>query len=525
MPASIWHCLLFSTPAKLFPSLFCVSFAAGWVAGLRWRSTDRDATASKARSWATQTGAFTAAVACLAAHMAAPHRFTSLTAVIYLVLSLLPCAMFATLGAGLAGRLFKTGPTAMASRTPWGPVPFLANALLPTVAAMVWPLGFVWGKLATAPKPAQLAVKFSTRDAPAPRYTEVNGFPEADAWQLSMTEQEKFSGIDARSPCAFSADETQIAYVARHPSGLKLQTRHLHEAGPDHTVPVQDTVHAMAWSPDASKVILVTSTNGALWVCELDKGSGIQLPIPRLHANDQYRLHWWKPEMVLVFSRRDKPRLLSLDTLRLTEADRYASWVVLSDEEKEKLTRAADTPALRAPPKVRYRLLNFGDGTPTALVAEQIGPPFSRVLTRASGGQVSAFSNGDGSLLFLREGDTLRQLSMGLRDSPALRYTAEAGEELPSIEPLKAALTALSVRAAITQPIVNPLNGKTVAGIMARIKGYARLLSVAGKDCTVWIEQEREPVRAGDVLMSLSAIQGGREYSASREWWAVLKSG
>lgn len=38
----------------------------------------------------------------------------------------------------------------------------------------------------------------------------------------------------------------------------------------------------------------------------------------------------------------------------------------------------------------------------------------------------------------------------------------------------------------------------------------------------MWIEQEQQAICEGDVLIALSAIQDGEEFSASRDWWAVI---
>ncbi len=402
----------------------------------------------------------------------------------------------------------------------------VASAVLPAAALLVWPSVYVIGKVleetpvvvVAAPTPAVAP------PPPQPRYVKPEGFDSANAWKRIVSHEDAIPNADAKSPAELSHNERQIAFVARERGEHQLVVRHLYDPGPDYSLTVDGGIAAMAWSPDDKRIIFLSSVSGAIWVCVPESNKLIRLPIPVLDRGQRHGLVWWREESVVVYPSRGDPGILSLDSLRIATAAKDPEWAKLTEDERTRIGQEAFTPGMEKTPMAQFAFIGgIGDAS-RVLALNDEESLYTSLAATAEHGFTSAFPNRDGTMFFLMEPERLRILYMGLRKSPSLRFIAESKGDFPAVAAAKTALEQRSVRAVVVAPIINPLNGKTVAGDPKTIKGYARFIAADDKTCTVWIEQERQPIREGDVLMMLSAIQDGDEYSISPDWWAVIKA-
>ncbi|WP_176159243.1 TolB family protein [Prosthecobacter debontii] len=400
------------------------------------------------------------------------------------------------------------------------------NALLPAFGVLVWPAVYVFGKAMEKPSVVVTAkpTPIVSTPPPQPRYVKPEGFDSANAWKRIVLHEDAIPNTDAKSAIELSRNERQIAFVARERGEHQLVVRHLYDPGPDYSLTVDGGIAAMSWSPDDKRIIFVSGVSGAIWVCVPESGKLIRLPIPALDGGQRYGLVWWRDESVVIYPSRGDPGILSLDSLRIATAAKDPQWAKLTDDERTRIGQEAFTPGMEKTPKAHFAFIGgLGDDSRTLALNDEESL-YTRLAASAEHGFTSAFPNRDGTMFFLMEPERLRILYMGLRQSPSLRFVAESKSDFPTAPAVKTALEQRSVRAAVVAPIINPLNGKTVAGNPRTIKGYARFIAADDKTCTVWIEQERQPIREGDVLMTLSAIQDGDEYSISPDWWAVIKA-
>lgn len=529
MPNSLWGHFLPSSASKLYPPIFTAAFAAGWTVGFVRLHTDQHEEDGAIRSQASITGLLTALVGCFLAYTAsngpqgASLPFLAVAA--FFALGLLPCAMFATIGAGFAYRAKRREPLLSGAWVERERVAALiASAILPAVAVLVWPAVYGVGKFLEKP-PVALAPTPVVVVAPGPsvpRYVKPEGFDATNAWKRIVTHEETIPNVIEKSPFVFSHDERRLAFVMHDRGEFRLAIRQLYDPGPDRSLPLRGGIIALAWSPDDKRIIFLASESGAFWVCEPETGKMIPLPIPVLDPNEYHGLVWWKDESVVVFGKPGETGLLSLDSLRITSANEVPDWTKLTEDERDRIGREAFVPTMDRTEKVKFTFVGGTGDDLRALALVDDESLYARFAARADRNLAGAFPNRDGSMIFVVESQRLRILYMGLRQSPQLRFVGEASKDFPTSAIVSAALTKRAIRAAVAAPIVNPLNGKTVAGNSAQIKGYARLISASAKTCTVWIEQERQPIREGDVLIALSAIQDGDEFSVDRDWWAIL---
>lgn len=528
IPGTLWQKFLPSYGALVFLPLFGSALASGWLSALTRLRKGREVPEGTVRSQASITGCLTAVVACFAANAANGFRLPLEAVAMFTGFGLLPCALLATMGAGIA---YRFGERRAASGDPSAGrrrvFTLVISAVLPAMGVLVWPAVYVAGRflekptIVATPVPPPMVV---AAPPPQPRYVKPEGFDAANAWKRVVSHEATISNIDSRSAIALSRDERRLAFVTRDNGRSQLVVRQLYDPGPDYSLALDGGIVAMAWSPDDQRIVVFSSRGGAFWVCVPESGHMVRLPIPVLERDPPMGLVWWRDESVLVYGGRGEPALLSLDTLRITPAHENADWAALPESGRAMISQAAFVPDMGRTATATFSFVDGIDDASRTLAIKDDESLYARVVARVDRNLASMFPNRDGTMLFLMEPGRLRILCMGLRESPSLRFIAESKVGFPATPTVKAALENQAVRAAVVSPIINPLNGNTVAGDPTAIKGYARFIAASDKTCSVWIEQESQPIQEGDVLIALSALQEGDEYSVAPKWWAVLKS-
>lgn len=513
IPGTQWEKLLPSFRALIFLPLFGSAFAAGWLVGLLRLKAGQAEQEGAIRSQASITGFLTALVACLAAHAASGNaRLPLEVAAMLTCFGLLPCALLATVGAGFAHRIKERSVNAVA-----------ASAALPAAAVLIWPTVYVAGTFLGKPPAAVAPATATPLSAPTPRplYVKPSGFDESRAWSRAVIREDVVADLAGGSPLALSHGGTQVALVRRAGGVHHLTARHLYDPGRDLAAPAPGPIPLLAWSPDDERIVALDH-RGAFSVWDLREGALIPLPIPKVDPGDVAGIVWWQPEDVLVLARGGEPQVLSLDTLRLAPASRHPGWIVLLRERQASIVREAEPPPLHAGDRVRHALAKWGDAR--TLMAHDATALYGRALLSGLPDTGRAFSNRDGSVLFLAEPERLRILYIGLRDAPTLRFAVASRDDFPTGEAPDAAVTERAIECVVCPPIINPLNGKTVAGDVERAKGLARVIAAEGKAATVWVSEEREPITTGDVV-TLPRDSRARGALLSPEWFGVLEKG
>lgn len=511
----------------IFLPLFSSAFSAGWLVGLLRFKIGQDEEVGAVRSQASITGILTALVAFFAAHAASGGGQLPLeVAAMLTCFGLLPSALLATIGAGLAHRTRDRRAAFGGALAGWRQMlALVASAALPATAVLVWPAVYVAGKFLDKPPTTIPAPTLAVAPPPPkPRYVKPEGFDSANAWKRIVSHEDAIPNADSKSSVELSQDERRIAFVIHERGEHQLVVRHLYDPGPDYSLPVDGGIAAMAWSPDDRRILFLSSERGELCVCVPDDSRVVRLPIPILETGHRHGLVWWRDEYVVIYPSRGDPVILSLDSLRITTASEVPEWSNLTDSERARIGQEAFPPDMGRTETAKFAFIGGTGDISRSLAINDDESLYTRLTASAERGFTSAFPNRDGTMFFIMEPERLRILHIGLRQSPPLRFIAEAKSDFPTHPAVKAAMDERSVRAAVAAPIINPLNGKTVAGDLTAIKGYARFIAANDKTCSVWIEQEREPIREGDVLITLSLIQNGDEYSVSPDWWAVLKA-
>ena len=531
LPDSLWNRFLPFPASRFFLPAFASAFAAGWLVGAWRQSSGLSEEEGAIRSKASISGLLAALVACAAAYAAslgsAAPPLPLVLALVFLFLSILPSALFATVGANLGHRT-RRRQTVLGGA--WGGrervLALAVSATLPAAGVLVWPAVYVLGKVLEKPPIVVVAAPTPAvaLPPPQPRYVKPEGFDSANAWKRIVSHEDAIPNADSKSPVKLSRDERRLAFVVRERGEYQLVVRHLYDPGPDYSLTLDGGIAAMSWSQDDKRIIFLSGESGAIWVCVPESGKMIRLPIPVLEKDQRHALVWWREESVVVYPSRGDPGILSLDSLRITAATKDPEWSKLKEDERMRIGQEAFPPDMGRTAKAKFSFIGGTGDASRVLAINDEESLYSRLAASAERGFASAFPNRDGTMFFIMEPDRLRILYMGLRQAPSLRFIAEAKGDFPAVPAVKTALEKRSVRAAVAAPIINPLNSKTVAGDPRAIKGYARFIAATDKTCSVWIEQERQPIREGDVLIMLSAIQDGDEYSVSPDWWAVIKA-
>lgn len=237
--------------------------------------------------------------------------------------------------------------------------------------------------------------------------------------------------------------------------------------------------------PDDKRIIFLSGGSGEFWVCVPESSKLIRLPIPVLDGGQRHGLVWWRDEHVVIYPSRGDPGILSLDSLRITTATKDPEWSKLKEDERMRIGQEAFPPDMGRTATAKFAFIGGTGGDSRVLALSDEESLYARLVATADRSLTGAFPNRDGTMFFIMEPDRLRILYMGLRQSPSLRFMAEAKEDFPTIPAVNTAMEKRSVRAAVASPIVNPLNGKTVAGDPKRIKGYVRFIAATGKTCSV----------------------------------------
>ncbi|MBX7208554.1 MAG: hypothetical protein K1X78_09600 [Verrucomicrobiaceae bacterium] len=431
--------------------------------------------------------------------------------------------LFANLGAGLSRRVreresFLGGAWGKRERV----FAFAASAVLPAAAVLVWPTVYFADKLmakaVVAVLPAALPSPPPKPEPPKPRYAKPEGFDAANAWKRVVLKEDVIADVVGGSPFVLSHREDRVAALVRRNGKSLLVARHLIDPVEDRQVEIAVAVGPMAWSPDDRRLIAATADGGFV-VIDWERATVIPLPIPKADRKTLNDVIWWRDEDVVVTFRQGQPQALSLDTLRLSPLSEHPVWAKLTEADRSRVFASVDPPHPSVP-KVRYAFARDGDGL--SLLARDAEAHYSRVLLPGISSLQVDFWNRDGSIVFFAERERLRILYMGLRDAPTLRFAAESREGFPATDEVKAAIKNRTIECFITEPIVNPLNGKTVAGDVAHAKGVARVIAAEGKAATIWVSEERGPIREGDVitLPRVASPNGGAPLSPT--WFAVL---
>ncbi len=475
---------------------------------------------------------------------------------IALALLALPPSVFFGLTGALLAEILKSNAGETGARTPskaTGRTEKSAAfrfALLLTIGCYLSPLLVT---LKPAPKPAPVAAVApkptpaatpTPRPTPQPpppwRYQMPDSFNTAEAGRIIVTEQRSLGEIAKGLPAAMSPDGLRFA-CCRGGERTQVQITDLESLDVLASAQAPESPGAFAWSPD-SKMLLIVSEGEqrSLTVMDVAKARMMALPLPRGARLPEGRPIWWVVQRV-AFARGEKvSSVLNLETLRVEPADASPLWNALGNTEQLDILRGAAT---HLPRNERWEMqigtaLRSYSISPDApeqwkwsfslqvvLVDRRNAHRFLLPSVRADWGDGFTASR-DGTRLIRIHDEQATAFFMGLRQEPPTRFKISMSEA-PEAS-MTGMLAKKNVAAFVCAPVINPLNGKTVAPNRSLVKAIVRVAKWQDKMAEFWIDENYIPVQPGDVVCDPHTWEATKPHPAGQfcknEWFAVIES-
>ena len=475
---------------------------------------------------------------------------------IALALLALPPSVFFGLTGALLAEMLKGGAGETDARSPYQAARRTEKsaafrfALLLTIGCYLSPLFVIFKPepkpapvVAVAPKPTPAAttVQRPTPQPPPPwRYQKPDSFDTAEAGRIIVSEQRSLGEIVKGLPVAMSPDGLRFA-CCRSGTQTQVQITDLESLNVIASAAAPESPGSFAWSSDSRMLLIVSEgEQRSLTVFDVAKARMISLPLPRGAQVPEGRPIWWDNQYVLFF-RGEKPRsVLDIETLRVAPAESYPVWQALSEVQWSNILHetAAHLPgndrwemqigtALRS-----YTILpaaaepwKWAFSMQVVMVDRQKARQFLLPSVRADMGDAFTASR-DGTKLVRIHEEQATVFFLGLRQEPPARFKISMPEAPESA--IAGVLAKRNVAAFVCAPVVNPLNGKTVAPNRSFVKGIVRVAKWQDKTAEFWIDENYLPLQPGDVIADLHTWEGTQPHSVGHlgksEWFAVIDS-
>ena len=469
------------------------------------------------------------------------------------LLSIPPSIFFGLTGALLA-EMMKGGAVESDGRAPSPATARIEKsatfrfALLLTLGCYLSPLLVT---LKPAPKPAPVAavapqpttVPTLTPKPPAPppwHYQKPEGFDTAEAGRIAVVEQRNLPEIAKGMPVAMSPDGLRFA-CCRAGTRTQVEITDLESLDVIAIAQLPETPAVFAWSPD-SKMLLITSEGSerSLMVLDVAKARILSLPLPRGARLPEGRPIWWDTQEV-IFARGEKvSSILNLESLRVAPADGSPKWKALGDAQRLDFLHEAVAhlsrndrwemqfgTALRSysiPPNASEKW-QWAFSLQVVVVDRKKAHRFLLPSVRTDTGDAFTASR-DGTKLVRIHDEQATVFFLGLRQETPARFKISM-PEAPEVS-VADALAKKNVAAFVCAPVINPLNGRTVAPNRSVVKAIVRVAKWQDKTAEFWTDENYLPLQPGDVIADLHTWEANQPHSAGQlgkdEWFAVIES-
>ena len=389
-----------------------------------------------------------------------------------------------------------------------------------------------------APPAPRITIPAPPPPPPKWRYEKPAGFENAVAANIAIAARRDLGEVASQLPVAISPDGLRFAFCHSGQPARILVTD-LETLDVIASVSAPETPATFAWSPD-SKMLLIAGEgeNRRLQVFDVATTRLLSLPQPRDKRVPGGQPRWWNAEEVIFGGQAAPAALLSLDNLRVTPLEDAPSWKALTEEQRgrERSKVVAQLPRnehwqMQIETAVRHYEVPVDSSTEwkaaetlhLAFVDAQNATRQLIMPAEIKSGDILVAAS-DGTKFVIVRDDRAMIFYFGFRVAPSNSFTV-AMPDAPE-EVLAAKLDKKSVAGFVCAPLINPLNQKTVGPDRTRVKALARLASWQDKAAEVWIEEEYQPIKPGDVLADLHTWEEHKPQPAGEigkaEWFGVI---
>ena len=383
--------------------------------------------------------------------------------------------------------------------------------------------------------------------APPPpyQYEIPEGFLQAGANRISLIRSESIEGVIPHAPARISPDSKLLAFCRerfRKVSVVIVQTNNRQEVA---NINVSGTPSALAWSEDSTRLVyLCLDEERYAGVLDSKDGSNVELPIPsgeRLPS--QSELAWPFENQVVFVTSQNEDAFLDLETLRVHPLSESEEWSMLTEERRAVFHARAQGNYFSSdrwsvaphvfvtsyqPPNHFQRGWKHDTATQMAVKDHELAYENRIDLGQFKSGY-KLIATPDRSIFIHLHDDSAEFLYMGLRDEPELRATFSLSQMFPGEEVPQELVTHLenkTLAAFVCASITNPLTGKVVGPDRNQVRAIARLAMAGADKVELWISEELEQVREGDVVADLHYWQRNEPQSLSitelEDWWTPM---
>ena len=404
----------------------------------------------------------------------------------------------------------------------------------------------------TPPPPEPVPPVEPEREPPPPppppyKYQRPAGFLEAGAERITITQREDYHGILTNAPVSISPDSAMLAFCHKRLRGVSVVVIRLDDRQQVVSIPLKDLPIGLAWSQDSQRLLYIANGDPRIaGVLSLEDASSIELPIPYAQRlPNQANMVWPFEKQVAIFAPRFDPAFLDLDTLRVHPLIDSEPWEELSEERKlvfQAMARGdhyTNNRWLIAPHEFvsyymppNHFLGNWIQRTNGQMAVMDQEFAYTHILPfriPARGDRLIATP--DRSIFVHLHDDNAQFLYLGLRDAPELRVSVPITDLFP--EPIllevENHLKNKVLAAFVCPPVTNPLNNEVVGPDRRRIRAMVRMAMLETDKVELWISEEYERVRKGDVVADLHYWQSNQPHSLEdprlEDWWKPMPPG
>lgn len=437
----------------------------------------------------------------------------------------------------------------------WRPLPwilvisfigYLSPAFLPPKTPTVGLVNMIQeNPISEEPRPKEALLSSVNEGKSTFHYEKPQGLAEADVGRWRIATKWSIPAVENRGPVVISPDGKILAVCSTLLETNQIRLVDLFRQEQLQAIRVSGWVTQMTWNPTGNRLLYITGDRCG--IIELGQESQVWLPQPKDDDLPE-GLPWWWAETEVVFMHGPNSVVLDLESLQLRTADRSVLRAEMDEDEWQRwLGRKRDRLASKAKfelqfvsPVRSYAVPNFlsgrrdwslEEGTSVLAVNDQSIAASQRLHEIPFDRRSRYLSSDDGSIIVRVADNQAICHYVKLDDGPAKRLLeVDVGKSRDSSSESMVVRSALDRRAIsvfITSPVVNPLNGKTVAPDREMVKARARLVSWEGRRAGFWIEDFYGPIQRGDVIgdphfwdgKSLASV----DHPFADDWFAVLE--
>ncbi len=376
------------------------------------------------------------------------------------------------------------------------------------------------------------------------RYEKPEGLIDAPVSRWAIGSTWTIAGVDDEGPIVFSPDGHHLAFHYQERNYGQITVVDLYRRTTIGRVPAYGEVRQLAWDPGGERLFFVVGDACGLF--HVEEGNEVRLPIPK-GGDIPDGVAWWWSDSEILFARENSV-FLDLESLevktversakkQLVEGGEWQQWLEkskdrLASNSKRSLSFATSTESYLSPNPLAGRhgwSVEPGDAD-LVVVDEQVMARhrLNRVTLERGNRYISS---SDGEIILEVSDGRISCFYVALRKSPIGRVleieVGMARDVASESTEVQSAVADKAICMFVTSPVVNPLNGRTVAPDRERVKARARLISWQGERVRFWLEDVFQPIEKGDVIADPHFWDGNDvepvDHPFGGEWFETLE--